>query len=436
MAVWRTRLTAVEALNLAEGRDRRVSERPEGARLMFHDGGGLYLAVDRRGKSVSWVYRYTINGKARTMGLGAYGKDPSRGVTLAMARERADEARRLRIENKDPLAVRHGERAARKTAAAKAMTFRHGAEAYIAAHKAGWRNEKHAAQWTATLNAYAYPIFGDLPIETIDTALVLKAVEPIWLTKSETASRLRGRIELVLDWGAARGLRKGENPARWRGHLDKILPPKSKVAKVEHHAALPYGEMGEFIKSLRAQHGMSAWGLEFAILTAARTGEVVGARWREIDLANRTWTVPADRMKAGREHRVPLSKRAVDILNEVKPDEPSPDAPIFLNPKRDGPLSTMAFLMLLRRMKRTDLTAHGFRSSFRDWCAEATSFPSEVAEMALAHAVGNKVEAAYRRGDLFERRRTLAEAWASFCDSPQGHNVVTLAQADAAQAAT
>jgi integrase len=347
-------------------------------------------------------------------------------VTLALAREKAAEARGHKFEDKDPLAVRDEARAARRLAAAMAMTFRQCAEAYIAAHEKGWKNEKHAAQWPSTLNAYAYPVFGDLPVASIDTALVMKAVEPIWSSKSETASRLRGRVEMVLDWAKVRGFRKGENPARWRGHLDKLLPRKSTVAEVEHHAALPFGQIAEFMIALRAPKGAAARGLEFAILTSARTNEILGAQWREIDFSTRTWIVPADRMKSKKEHRVPLSERALEILRSIKPETPKPEAPIFPSAQTGGRLSNMAFLMLLRRMGRGDLTAHGFRSTFRDWCAEATSFPSEVAEMALAHAVGNKVEAAYRRGDLFERRRALAEAWAAFCDASTRENVVDL----------
>ena len=306
-------------------------------------------------------------------------------------------------------------------------------ERYIEAHRAGWRNAKHAAQWAATLASYAEPIIGTLPVRAVDTALVMKVLEqevrdapdgrpaPLWATRPETAARLRGRIESILDWARVRGYRDGENPARWRGHLDKLLPARAKVRKVEHHAALPYSELPDFMAALRAQDGIAARALEFAILTAARTGEVIGARWSEIDIGEKLWTIPPERMKAGKEHRVPLSVKAVTILNEMKPlaqaSDGSTDGSAFVFPggKRGQPLSNMAFLMLLRRMKRGDLTTHGFRSSFRDWAAERTKFPSEVAEMALAHTVSNKVEQAYRRGDLFERRRRMMTVWSTFC---------------------
>ena len=260
---------------------------------------------------------------------------------------------------------------------------------------------------------------GGLSVQAIDTALVLKVLEPIWTTKPETAGRVRGRMESILDWAKVRGYRAGENPARWRGHLDKLLPARSKVRRVEHHAALPYAKLPGFLMSLRDQEGIAARALEFAIVTAARTGEVIGARWSEIDLLEKTWTVPPGRMKAGREHRVPLSASALAILEEMQPHRHAEDSFVFPGAKLGRPLSNMAFLMLLRRMGRNNLTAHGFRSSFRDWAAERTNFPSEVVEMALAHMVGSKVEAAYRRGNLFEKRSRLMAAWATFCNEPE-----------------
>jgi integrase len=299
--------------------------------------------------------------------------------------------------------------------AAKAMTFQQCADAYIAAHRAGWRNGKHAAQWNTTLATYAGRVMGTLPVQTIDTALVLKALEPIWTTKPDTASRLRGRIEAVLDWAKVRGYRAEENPARWRGHLDKLLPARSKLRKIRHHTALPYAELPSFMIGLHEKEGISARALEFTILTATRTGETIGAQWNEFDLLDRTWTVPAERMKAGREHRVPLSTRALANLDKMQAHRSANDGFVFSGRKLGKPLSNMAFLMLLRSMGRGDLTTHGFRSSFRDWVAERTNVPSEVAEMALAHAVGNKVEAAYRRGDLFDKRRRLMQQWATFC---------------------
>jgi integrase len=296
------------------------------------------------------------------------------------------------------------------------MTFKACAEAYMAAHQAGWRNPKHRGQWTATLTTYVYPHFGDLPVQVIDVGLVMKAVEPIWTEKPETASRVRGRIEAVLDWATARGYREGENPARWRGHLQNLLAPRSKVRRVEHYAALPYSKIGGFMAELHRQEGVAARALEFAILTTARTGEVIGAHWDEIDIARRLWTVSADRMKAGREHRVPLSDRAVEIIAEMKKHRLDGQEFVFTG-ARGGPLSNMALLMTLRRMGYAALTTHGFRSTFRDWAAERSEFPAEVAEMALAHVVGDKVEAAYRRGDLFEKRRQIMEAWCRFCST-------------------
>jgi integrase len=394
---------------------------------MYADGGGLYLRVTREGTK-SWVFRFMLNGRPRWMGIGPlalYGLQEARGKAL--------DARRLRHEGVDPIDARRALRAQERLEAAKAMTFEQCAESYIKAHRAGWRNAKHAAQWEATLATYAEPIIGVLPVQAVDTGLVMKVLEqevryapdkptaPLWTARPETASRLRGRMESILDWAKVRGYREGENPARWRGHLDKLLPPRAKVRKVEHHAALPYDELPDFMAALRTHEGVAARALEFAILTAARTGEVIGARWSEIDIGEKLWTIPQERMKAGKEHRVPLSARAVVIIEEMKPladigaglDEGC--AFVFPGGRRGQPLSNMAFLMLLRRMKRDDLTAHGFRSSFRDWAAERTNFPSEVAEMALAHSVSSKVEQAYRGGDLFERRRRMMIAWTTFC---------------------
>jgi len=286
--------------------------------------------------------------------------------------------------------------------------------------------------WESTLAADVYPIFGSLPVQAVDTALVMRAIEPIWTTKPETASRVRGRIESILDWAAARGYREGANPARWRGHLENLLPKKTKVRRVEHHAALPYPEIGTFTAELRRHEGVAAQALEFAILTAARTGEVLGARWPEFNVTDRLWTIPAERMKAGKEHRVPLSDAALAILEQMAAIRSGEF--VFPGGKAGRPLSNMTFLMLLRRFGREDLTVHGFRSSFRDWAAERTGFPAEVAEMALAHVVSDKVEAAYRRGDLFQKRRQLAEAWAKFCAAaPATGSVVSIRQRAAAE---
>ena len=387
-----------------------VVERSSKKPGFYSDGGGLYLRVTSA-TARSWIFRYMIDRKAHEMGLGKY---PD--ISLAEARARATEARKLKALGKDPISERGVIRAAVRAEAAKAMIFKDAAKAHIDGHRAGWRNAKHAAQWEATLATYAEPIIGTLPVQAIDTGLVLKVLEPIWTVKPETASRLRGRIEAVLDWATARGHRHGENPARWRGHLDKLLPARTKVRRVEHHAALPFNELTGFMASLRAAEGVAARALELAILTAARTGEVIGAKWSEIDLLQKVWTVPGERMKTGREHRVPLSARALAILKEIERDQVADEMFVFPGNKIGKPLSNMAFLMLLRRMDRDDLTVHGFRSTFRDWAAERTNFPSEAAEMALAHAVGDKVEAAYRRGDLFEKRRAMMEQWATACE--------------------
>jgi len=380
---------------------------------MYADGGGLYLRVTNSGTK-NWVFRFMLNGRPRWMGVG-----PLHTIGLAEARNRAAGFRLQRHDGVDPIESRRAERLQGRLDAAKAVTFKECAARYIASHRAGWRNPKHAAQWEATLATYAEPVIGGLSVQAVDTALVLKVLEPIWTVKSETAGRVRGRIESILDWAKVRGCRAGENPARWRGHLDKLLPARSKVRRVEHHAALPYAELPGFLVSLREQEGIAARALEFAILVSARTGEVIGARWCEMDLLDKTWTLPAARMKSGREHRVPLTARALAILKEMQPHRHAEDAFVFPAGKNGRPLSNMAFLMLLRRMGRGDVTAHGFRSSFRDWAAERTNFPAEVAEMALAHSVSDKTVAAYNRSDLFDRRRRLMAAWATFCTAPE-----------------
>ena len=390
----------------------------------YPDGGGLYLQITPTGAR-SWIFRYRVAGRERQMGLG-----PLEFVSLAEAREKARAARLQRYNGEDPLGARIGRRP-KAVSAPKGVTFREAMNAYIETNKAAWRNEKHIQQWSSTLETYAVPHFGGKALADIETADVLNALKPIWLTKSETASRLRGRIEAVLNWGAAQGHRQGENPARWKGHIEMILPAKSKVSKVKHHAALDYKEMPQFMTAVRSQGGVGVLALQFVILTAARTGEVLGADWREIDFENKVWTVPASRMKAGREHRVPLSDPALQILERqraawfeiearrhrktLKSGEAGPVGPVFCGQLAGKGLSNMALLAVLRRMGRDDLTSHGFRSSFRDWAAEETEFQSEVVEMALAHAIGSKVEAAYRRGDLFQKRRDLMDRWAQAC---------------------
>lgn len=390
---------------------------------LYADGLGLYLQV-AKGGAKSWIFRYMLAGRPRKMGLGSVNT-----VSLKLARERAGEARLKLLDADDPIEQRKAERLEKLAASATVLSFKEAAEGYIKAHRAGWKNIKHAGQWKATLEAYAYPEFGSFAVSRVDTALVMKALEAIWTTKPETATRVRGRIESILDWATARGYRQGENPARWRGHLDKLLPARSKVAKVKHHAALPYTEVGAFMAKLRPMEGISPKALEFAILTATRTGEVVGARWSEIDTENALWTIPGDRMKAGKEHRVPLSDRALQILESL-PREKGNDS-VFIGEKGGKPLSNMALLMTLRRMEREDLTTHGFRSTFRDWAAEQTAFPNELLEMALAHTVSDKTEAAYRRGDMMEKRRRLMKEWAAYCSAPAARsgNVVSIREA-------
>jgi integrase len=388
----------------------------------YGDGGGLFLQVSGSG-SKSWVFRFKEAGRLREMGLGA-----THTIGLAEAREKARECRRLRLDGVDPIEAR---KVTRSRARLDAATFKDCAEHYIVSHRAGWRSSTHAAQWPSTLGTYVYPVFGSFSVQTVDVGLVLKVLEPIWTTKPETASRVRGRIESVLDWATARGYRQGDNPARWRGHLENLLPKKNKVRRVEHHAALPYAEISAFMAELAQQEAISARALEFAILTAARTGEVIGARWNEIDFDECLWTIPAERMKALREHRVPLSGAARAILaglQKVRQGEF-----VFPGGRARRPMSNMAMLMMLRRMGRAELTAHGFRSSFRDWTAERTDFPSEVAEMALAHAVGDKVEAAYRRGDLFQKRLQLMDAWARFCTAAVADKAAAVVSIAAAQ---
>lgn len=376
---------------------------------LYADGGGLYLQVSAAGTK-SWIFRYRMNGRKtpRDMGLGALNT-----VGLAEAREKAREARKSILDSIDPIEARREGKQARALKAASAIVFKECAEKYIAAHRASWRNAKHADQWEATLERYVYPVFGHLSVATVDTGLVMKVMEPIWATKTETASRVRGRIETILDWATAREYRSGENPARWRGHLDKLLPARKKVQKVKHHEALPYADVGKFMEALHQQEGVSAKALEWLILTTTRTSETIGAKWDEIDFEAKTWTIPADRIKGGKEHRVPLSAEAMKIAKAQLKTKVSNY--VFPGGKRKHPLSNNALLALLKRMDRSDLTAHGFRSTFRDWAAEQTNYAREVAEMALAHTVSDKVEAAYRRGDLFTKRKRLMAEWAKYC---------------------
>jgi len=385
----------------------------------YADGLGLYLQVSRSG-SKSWLYRFMLRGRAREMGLGSV-----HDCSLAEAREKAAEARKRVREWIDPIDVRDAERRHIALEEARSMTFSKCAEAFIEAHRAGWKNAKHASQWTNTLETYCGLVFGTLPVQTVDTALVCKVLEPMWTKKSETANRLRARIEKVLDWATVRGYRQGDNPARWRGHLDKLLPALQKSKRVKHHPALPYQQIGEFMAVLREQKGIAARALEFTILTATRTSEVTGARWDEINQSANIWTIQENRMKAGKEHRVPLSPPALALVKTMRAARLGDY--LFPGKRDNAPLSNMAMLALLRRMEQKNVTVHGFRSSFRDWTSERTNYPREVSEMALAHAIGDKVEAAYRRGDLFEKRRRLMNEWAKFCERPDAvAKVVTM----------
>lgn len=388
------------------------------------DGGGLYLDRDEHGRS-RWLFMWARNGKRREMGLGPAHKD---GVSLGSARDAAAKAREALTKGHDPIEAR--EEAKREPV--PVPTFGDAADAYVKSFSQQWRNEKHRAQWGMTLKVYAKPLRA-LRIDRVDTAAVLEVLQPIWQAKPETASRLRGRIERVLDAAKANGHRSGENPARWRGHLDHLLTKRQKLTR-GHHAALPYSQLPAFMAELRSREAVAASALEFLILTAARSGEVLGATWAEIDLKAKVWTVPASRMKAGREHRVPLCKRAVTVLEAMKPlaggaaHEP---LPVFPGQRRGKPLSSMALAMLMRRIG-TKATVHGFRSSFRDWAGEVSSSPREVAEAALAHTVGDATERAYRRGDALEKRRKLMESWAGYIEpKAKGSNVLPFGHAAA-----
>jgi integrase len=369
------------------------------------DGGGLYLSVSANGGR-RWVFLYRWHGKSTEIGFGS-----ARDVTLARARELARQARGNLAEGINP-------KDARKTT--KAATFGECADQVIETMRPSWRNEKHAAQWEMTLQRYAAPL-RRLPVNEVGTDDVLSVLKPLWNVKPETASRVRGRIERVLDAAKAQGLRSGENPARWRGHLDQLLPKRQRLTR-GHHAAMAYVELPAFISNLQSRSATAALALEFAILTAARSGEVLGARWNEFDLERAIWTVPSERMKASREHRVPLSPRALRIVMNLEESRSSEF--VFPGEKAGRPLSGMALEMVLRRMKIENATVHGFRSSFRDWSAECTNFPNEVCEAALAHVIENKAEAAYRRGDLFDKRRKLMDAWATFCGTPKTGKIV------------
>lgn len=371
------------------------------------DGDGLYLQVTKAGNK-SWVYRFSINKRKREMGLGPYPR-----VSLKNARDAARDCQVMVGKGIDPIDQKKRDRAQIIEDGRALKTFKEFAEEYIRDKSAEWSNAKHEKQWSSTLSTYAYSIFGNIPVGMIETDHVLRALKPIWQSKTETATRVRQRIEAVLDAAKAEGLRKGDNPASWKGHLSYRLPNPSKIKKVRHHPALPYQEASAFIRDLHERENVAARGLSFLIHTAARTGEVIGAIFDEFDIENAIWTVPAIRMKAEKEHRVPLSPPALEIVKTMEIERSNE----FVFPGlRGGGLSNMAFLQQLKHMGRDDLTVHGFRSTFRDWAAEQTAYPSDVVEMALAHTISNKTEAAYRRGDLFEKRRRLMNDWATYCD--------------------
>jgi integrase len=398
---------------------------------MLADGGNLYLAVTR-GQSGSirrsWIFRFVLpGGRQRDLGLG--GLDT---IGLAQARELAKQARELLARGVDPIDHRDEQRA-KAAAAMPVKTFDEMAEAYIAAHQSSWRNPIHARQWPTSLKTYVSPIIGKLPVNLITTDHVMKVLEPIWHSKTDTAKRVRGRIETVLNYATVRKQRHGDNPARWNGYLSELLARPSRIAPVEHHAALDYKTIAEFMALLRQREGIGALALEFTVLTCARTAETLGATWDEIDLDESVWVVPPHRIKAGKEHRVPLSKAALAVLHKVRGitskigGTVSKSALVFPNDRTGGRMSPNALLALLKRMKRTDVTVHGFRSAFRDWVGEATNFPNDAAELALAHKVADKVEAAYRRGTMFNKRRLMMESWAGYCAKPAAKNAKVIA---------
>ncbi|MRW94282.1 tyrosine-type recombinase/integrase [Duganella sp. FT80W] len=391
---------------------------------LYGDGGGLTLQVTKGGVK-SWLFRYMMAGKAYGMGLG-----PTHTISLAEARLKALAARKQILDGINPLAAKKQEQIATALADARMMTFDQCAEAYVSAHKAGWKNAKHADQWTNTLATYVSPVFGKLPVAEIDTGLVVKCLSPIWETKTETASRLRGRIESILGWATTSGYRTGENPARWKGHLDNLLATISKASRTKHHPSLPWQRMGEFVLALKSREGASARAVEFAILTACRSGEVRGARWSEFDLEKKVWTIPAERMKAKREHEVPLSDAALTLL-KLMPER----GDIVFAGTKEQPLSDMSLTAVIRRMNDGDtpiwvdangegITVHGFRSSFRMWAAETTTHPREVAEHALAHQLPDAVERAYQRGSQFAKRAALMTEWAIYCNKSPAKAIV------------
>jgi integrase len=381
---------------------------------LLADGGGLYLRI-APGGSKQFIFRYAVNGRLRDMGIG-----PTHTVDLAMAREKALEARRLRLDGVDPIAHKHARMAALRAADARAVTFRQAAEGFIKDNEKEWTSARHRDEWRSTLSRYAFPVLGSLPVAAIDTPLVLKVVKPLWERVPATARRLLGRIENVLGWATVHHYRTGDNPARWDGLIEHALPTVSGSGK--HHAALPFTDVAAFMTKVLADASVAARCLEFIALTAARLGEANKATWNEIDLENRIWTVPSNRMKGGKEHRVPLSDAAIAVLTAMR--EARMNDWVFPGSREGRPVGARTVRDLVKEIAGSEITTHGFRSSFRDWASERTNFSREVAEMALAHTIPNAVEAAYRRGDLFEKRRKLMEAWAEFCSKPQSSGKV------------
>jgi integrase len=377
---------------------------------LYNDGNGLWFRVTES-LSKNWVFRYTFDGKRRHMGLGAY---PD--ISLEEARDRATDYRRTVRSGIDPIEQRKLNKATQRAERSNSVTFAYCAERYIEAMRHEWKNAKHAQQWTNTLKQYAYPIIGGMLVKEVETAHILRILEPIWTTKTETASRVRARLENVLDWATTHNYRTGDNPARWKAHLENLLAKPSKVKRIEHHAALPYTQMFDFMHDLHQHDCVSAMALEFAILTATRTNEVIGAKWNEIDLQSKVWTIPLERMKAAREHRVPLSNKCVEILTRAANIRQSDY--VFPGGRESKGLSNIAMVKLLQKTMSYDCTVHGFRSSFRDWAGERTHYPRDLCEMALAHTIKDKAEAAYRRGDMIEKRRQMMQDWEKFCSTP------------------
>lgn len=378
----------------------------------YSDGGGLYLQVTPSGGR-SWIFRYQVRGRERAMGLG-----PLRDFDLEEARQRARKARQQIRDGVDPIDAVKAERDARALEAAKNITFKVAAQQYFDGHEQKWSNLTSRKQFLVSLEEYAFPVIGKMPVAMIDTTLVLKVIEPIWNNKNVTANRVRSRIESVLGWATARGYRVGDNPARWKGHLREVLPAHGKV---EHHKALPYKDIAAFMAALAIHQGIAARALEFLVLTASRTGEVFNAKWSEIDLQAKVWTIPAERIKGRREHRVPLSTEAIDILKSL----PTEADYVFIGSRKNSRIGKTAMINVLTAIRKDGITVHGFRSTFRDWAGETTAFPADICEAALAHSLGGKTQQAYQRGDLLEKRRQLMKAWAAFCYTPPRDASVT-----------